>query len=308
VDDSENPEQEKNIAAAHFDGERFQEGQDRIIRLRNECIANLKQGKASLAREKPGRLLHTLQDFYSHTNWVEQGNTDISLNIGFVGGVAYPRDPIRANCRNRVSFFPSPAEQTAYDLNNECLNLCKKGDDTIFKYGLSARYVLGDWKAYTFWASSSPQPPISATDDICHPYECKDNLLGGFSSYVTSGYYGGSHDENSMVEIQKPNPDKCTHGGVADTFAHGLEGINKDSLNPVFSPHWRDHPTAAGLAINTQNNFWRFWEIRKQKVQSSRGLNCVFYTALEQIAWSLSLTQRAAWNLSSRLSGHQLLA
>jgi hypothetical protein len=29
-----------------------------------------------MARKKAGTLLHTLQDFYSHSNWIETGNND----------------------------------------------------------------------------------------------------------------------------------------------------------------------------------------------------------------------------------------
>ena len=44
-------------------------------------------------RELLGQLLHTLQDFYSHSNWVEMGKTDVndligvSETIGLVAGL-----------------------------------------------------------------------------------------------------------------------------------------------------------------------------------------------------------------------------
>jgi von Willebrand factor A domain-containing protein 7 len=34
------------------------------------------------ARGRIGELLHTLQDFYSHSNWVEMGQTTINHRIG----------------------------------------------------------------------------------------------------------------------------------------------------------------------------------------------------------------------------------
>jgi von Willebrand factor type A domain len=240
VDDSADIENEKNLAEAHFDGERFVEGQARILRLRGECITALQQGRASKARENLGRLLHTLQDFYSHSNWVEMGNDYISPNIGYPGGTPYSRDN-RSTCRNCKYVFESPLQQTTYDLNNKCLNLCKFGDHNLFLYAASTACVLAN-------AGRTLLP--------CLPTDCDDsNLLNQFSSYVTSGYYGGSHDiVTPDVEFTKP-PDKCTHGGVADTLAYGLEGINKDSLNPIFSPHWRDHPAASRLAITHTKQF-----------------------------------------------------
>ena len=45
----------------------------------------------STARDISGQLWHTLQDFYSHSNWVEMGQTDINYDLGvqnFVGAIA----------------------------------------------------------------------------------------------------------------------------------------------------------------------------------------------------------------------------
>lgn len=45
------------------------------------------------ARELLGQLFHTLQDFYSHSNWIEMGRTDVNELIGFnetIGTVAGP--------------------------------------------------------------------------------------------------------------------------------------------------------------------------------------------------------------------------
>jgi hypothetical protein len=43
------------------------------------------------ARGRIGDLLHTLQDFYSHSNWIEMGKTEINDRIGLhadIGQVA----------------------------------------------------------------------------------------------------------------------------------------------------------------------------------------------------------------------------
>ena len=34
------------------------------------------------ARKLSGQILHTIQDFYSHSNWVEMGKTTINTEIG----------------------------------------------------------------------------------------------------------------------------------------------------------------------------------------------------------------------------------
>ena len=65
-----------SIAAVHFDGEQFLQGSQRLIRLRQELITSLLQGdKFQHARDLAGNALHTLQSFYSRSNWIELGNT-----------------------------------------------------------------------------------------------------------------------------------------------------------------------------------------------------------------------------------------
>ena len=60
----------------HCDGESFNTARDRITTLKGQAIQAL-QGlnNAALARHRIGEALHTIQDFYAHSNWVELGNT-----------------------------------------------------------------------------------------------------------------------------------------------------------------------------------------------------------------------------------------
>ena len=63
-------------AAIHFDGEQFLQGSQRLIKLRQELITLLLRGdKLQHARNLAGNALHTLQSFYSRSNWIELGNT-----------------------------------------------------------------------------------------------------------------------------------------------------------------------------------------------------------------------------------------
>lgn len=65
----------------HFNSETFTEGHS-IIRSGIAAVkANIRQGNLQAARETLGRVLHTLQDFYSHSNWVELGNKDTYINL-----------------------------------------------------------------------------------------------------------------------------------------------------------------------------------------------------------------------------------
>jgi von Willebrand factor A domain-containing protein 7 len=60
----------------HCDGESFEAARDRITLLKTQAIDAL-QGlnNAALARHRIGEALHTIQDFYAHSNWVELGNS-----------------------------------------------------------------------------------------------------------------------------------------------------------------------------------------------------------------------------------------
>ncbi|HET6566143.1 MAG TPA: hypothetical protein VFG52_12080 [Xanthomonadales bacterium] len=85
----------------HFDSEDLAGGSDRLKRLRQNLVLNLvnevffeftnpesvteRQVRVANSRAILGRALHTLQDFYAHTNWVERHNfslTEINTRLG----------------------------------------------------------------------------------------------------------------------------------------------------------------------------------------------------------------------------------
>src|SRR5262245_24283042 len=76
---------DQTTSAKHFDGESFPEGQARLVTLLNEVITALGNDNAEGARSKLGQALHTLQDFYSHSNWVELGNGGPHPGLGRPG-------------------------------------------------------------------------------------------------------------------------------------------------------------------------------------------------------------------------------
>ncbi|XP_067437736.1 von Willebrand factor A domain-containing protein 7-like isoform X1 [Thunnus thynnus] len=59
----------------HFDDEAFQAGRDLITEGVSYVKASVKLKNFVAGRWTLGRVFHTLQDFYSHSNWVEMGNT-----------------------------------------------------------------------------------------------------------------------------------------------------------------------------------------------------------------------------------------
>jgi hypothetical protein len=66
-------DKDQHTAAKHFDGETFAAGHDRLVSLLNGTISALQSENVGDARSQLGQALHTVQDFYSHSNWVELG-------------------------------------------------------------------------------------------------------------------------------------------------------------------------------------------------------------------------------------------
>ncbi|KAG7265558.1 hypothetical protein CRUP_005090, partial [Coryphaenoides rupestris] len=95
----------------HFNSEAFDEGRGLITVGVASIKANIRKQNYQAARETLGRVLHTLQDFYSHSNWVELGNTEPYVNlirpdlpIGDIADVDTPtcRDCTSETCANPI--------------------------------------------------------------------------------------------------------------------------------------------------------------------------------------------------------------
>ncbi|XP_074468125.1 von Willebrand factor A domain-containing protein 7-like [Sebastes fasciatus] len=88
-------------ASFHFDEEMFDQGRKIITEGILAVKASNKQENYEAARQKIGEIFHPLQDFYSHSNWLEVGNTLPNPNLirsdVSIGNVA---DVSRATCRN----------------------------------------------------------------------------------------------------------------------------------------------------------------------------------------------------------------
>ncbi len=86
-----------NVTAAHCDDEQLQACSNRIGNLRDRVISNLSDDgrrNGAYARDLTGRALHTVHDFYSHSNWVDLGYAGVNSNLGSsnVGPVAGPHE------------------------------------------------------------------------------------------------------------------------------------------------------------------------------------------------------------------------
>jgi len=72
-------------AVEHFDDEEIQAGHLRLVDLRRQIVDAILRDDFVGARRLLGSALHSLQDFYSHSNWVELGNTRIETRLATTG-------------------------------------------------------------------------------------------------------------------------------------------------------------------------------------------------------------------------------
>ena len=180
----------------HFDAERLKESNVIVMNVTSQIYQAFNEDDYPSARKFTGRVLHTIQDFYSHTNWVESGNTDINTKIGtdsFNQSYTFidqtEADPCISNCTEIV------VECT------EFLNLINNISESLFNKTIQ-------------------KCPIRY-------YRCFGNIQ---TTKLVSGYYGGQKLENGDSVPKPSNLNKCSHGGMLDptssTAAAG--GINKD--------------------------------------------------------------------------------
>lgn len=179
------------------------------------------------ARRKIGSLLHTVHDFYSHSNWIELGNT------------------------NRLN------DLIGKDFNLTRLNLTIVGEKDIACFSekctkkvLKCNHLKGLANLIKYFSMGLPMNcPIIY-------YKCANNVVT--RNKLTSGYFTGQRLENG-VEISKPeNGSKCSHGGAFDTTSlqPALGGINKDTGYFFLSPRADLHLAAADLAVRHTEKFF----------------------------------------------------
>ena len=225
---------EEKLAEAHFDSEQFQAGQNRLISLRGSVVAEIQNGAYESARRFAGRMLHTLQDFYSHSNWIEMGRRSPYSVLGQPG-----QQPVN---------IASPTMQT-------CTDCEVKGEvGTITSVG--AELAIGQKAEYLY----------ECNDNILN--EVNENGI------LTSGYYTGQLNTDRQpinkctMQVMTDNlsgesPEtvevchlKCSHGGFGDPSSDlpAKGGINKDSKSTKWSPHADLHEDAAAVAVQASVN------------------------------------------------------
>jgi hypothetical protein len=143
----------------HFDGENFDGGQARLINLKKQALAAVKANDGSSARTYIGGALHTLQDFYAHSNWVEiayaTGNVDINHDLGIEGKSIAHADFSTTTCRDCVGL----------DAEADIIAICLDCTSNVFLDSLTSGYYNGEDAPFVDPATGK-KPDIP--DHKCH--------------------------------------------------------------------------------------------------------------------------------------------
>jgi hypothetical protein len=205
------------ISAAHMDAENFVDGNERLLTLRSVVINEILKEEFVGARVAAGQLFHTLQDFYSHSNWVELGHRTPHADLAKVGrvpgNIAPPNVPTCSDC------FETLLGTKRYVVT--CRNNLLTGTDR-------PQYLTSGY--YT-----------SQKLFVVGPNEYQDRRK----------------PEGSTLQREASNEGKCSHGGSLDISREDTAtgGINKDATSVVASPHWYLHKDAADVAVQATADF-----------------------------------------------------
>lgn len=217
--------EEGRRAAAHFDSEQFADGQQRLVDLHYLISQKIKKKNFVIARRFMGQMLHTVQDFYSHSNWIEiavsQGESNPSPNFA-------------------LGQSGRSVGNTASVTTRTCYNCTKTGELALVGFlALLAPFI-----------------------NSLSCYSCSNNLENSLEAerMLTSGYtYNGRDSHNRRIA---KSDGKCSHGGALDGTqdSPATGGINKDSTHDKLSPHHYLHAQAAATAL--QHSFIMLSRIR----------------------------------------------
>ncbi|CAF3622581.1 unnamed protein product [Rotaria sp. Silwood1] len=207
----------KKLSEAHFDNELFINASKRILQFRQIIINNTLDDSEDLTnvRQLLGQSLHTLQDFYSHSNWVEMGKTDINELIGINEIIGTVAQPDQSTCTN-----------------DGCTKIEKPC--TLWE-----ELTIGICPIVYYDCKNNIRPEINNQQILT-------------SGYTTNGLSENEEVLEKPTNVEKCSHggilDESSH-------IPAIGGINKDSYSLVFSPHFDLHKQAADLAVKATEQY-----------------------------------------------------
>jgi hypothetical protein len=139
---------DQTSSAKHFDGENFGGGQLFITTLnRPQIKPALQNDNAATARHHLGQALHTLQDFYAHSSWIEMGG-GLHPALGVPGATISGAGPTEPTCRD-CTLLPAP--------------FCPLCSTNITTPRLTSGYYAGEDRVKPFAAKCSHGGPFDGS-------------------------------------------------------------------------------------------------------------------------------------------------
>lgn len=203
---------------AHFDAERLVESNTRVLDSTREIHELVRRGHLTRARQLTASVLHTIQDFYSHTNWVDLGNRETNPDIG----------------TQRFQTSNPSLDQPFCSDNCEKMQLeCPPIVSSILTTRLSCPIIY--WKC--------PRSDIDSS---------------GLRSLTSGYYSNQKLSDGSPVLKPVDRGKCSHGGILDDTATsiRSFGGLNKDSAYYILSPRAHLHEVAANLAIDHTEKYF----------------------------------------------------
>ncbi len=201
---------EEKVAAAHFDSEQFQAGQNRLVEKRQNIGEKILSSDFDLARAETGRLFHTLQDFYSHSNWIENGNRVPYSVLGKID--------------ERPGIVAGPTTQTCRDCTRAAFTIAYRCENNIVTNLLTSGY-------HGKQRDSDGQEIIKPHGKCSH---------GGFLDTTSDADATGGINKDSPFRVWSPHLDlyneaaRVAQQATADMLQEIRSDVNNDQLFSMY--------------------------------------------------------------------------
>ena len=217
---------------AHFDSETFEEGAKRLLLLKAGAIYAIKLGYSPQSRSFLGRLLHTLQDFYSHSNWVESISSEkpneFLANSNDLGSIVDKNTVVCIDC----------------DSNDNCKN--------------NINPVLSEQKLLTsgFFSMSSKEKPFGKCSHGGWFDKTRKNSYDGINKDKLSSPHGNLHYKAAnLAEISTYKFFYDLRKEIGDVYFGQILGFNGNTIALIFETN-----DLLGKKIKVAENIFKKYE------------------------------------------------
>lgn len=249
----------------HFDGESLEFGKNVLQHRLTAVIKALDDSNTIVARNQLGRALHSIQDFYSHTNFIESGgrgaNRAIWSNDAGLGALATPNEATCQPCDEVAVPGNSPTLECSTNITTNKLtsgyyggevekplsnNKCRHGGPSDHGPGplggINKDVIISTFSPHNFWHAAAADSARQASEQFIRdiagritPAQLK-LLLGAGPTVAVAMDTTGSMG-NVIAQMQ----------GEVARIIDGRIGTDQEPLRYILSPF--NDPSVGPLTI-----------------------------------------------------------